>query len=139
MQQRPLNPQQPSHSVIHGDEIYFSHDEHGPLTGRVVAVGRHGCQVAHELAGDAKYMPVTWDRIHGHKARAQRKFMIVDQGEDGAIVEDESGKRAFVLGDMPEDDDTDPPLAKSWGLTIEDRLTRLEALVAQLSETTTHA
>jgi len=131
MQKRPLKPQAPTHSVIHGDEVYFHHAEHGPLCGRVVAVGRDGCQVAHELAGDAKFLPVTWDRIHGHKTRAERKFVLVDQGEDGAIVEDEDGKRAFLRGELPAEDDpdepVDEPVRKACGHPVEDRLPRLDA------------
>jgi predicted ABC-type ATPase len=131
MSKRPLQPQTPTHSVIHGDEIYFQHARHGPLTGRVVAVGRDGCQVAHELAGEAKYLPVTWDAIHGHKARAQRQFVLVDQGEDGAIVEDETGQRAFLRGELPAEDDpdepVDEPVRKACGHPVEDRLPRLDA------------
>ena len=131
MSKRPLQPQTPTHSVIHGDEIYFQHARHGPLTGRVVAVGRDGCQVAHELAGEAKYLPVTWDAIHGHKARAQRQFALVDQGEDGAIVEDETGQRAFLRGELPAEDDpdepVDEPVRKACGHPVEDRLPRLDA------------
>lgn len=136
MQKRPIKPQAPAHSLIHGDEIYFGHPEHGLLCGRVVAVGRDGCQVAHELAGDAKYLPVTWEQIHGHKARAERKFVVVDQGEDGAIVEDEHGKRAYLHGEIPADESSEDlnqqPLRKAWGNSIEDRLARLEELVASM-------
>ena len=140
MQKRPLKPQAPTHSVIHGDEVYFHHAEHGPLCGRVVAVGRDGCQVAHELAGDAKFLPVTWDRIHGHKTRAERKFVLVDQGEDGAIVEDETGQRAFLRGELPANESAEelnPPLRKAWGESVEDRLSRLERMVARLNASET--
>ena len=141
----PVKPQSSAHSVIHGDEVYFQHDEHGPLCGRVVAVGKDGCQVAHELAGEAKYLPITWEQIHGHKARAERQFVVVDQGEDGAIVEDDAGRRAYLHGAIPAadaddelDEDVNPPLRKAWGESVEDRLTRLERLVATLTATHMH-
>jgi hypothetical protein len=102
--------------VVLGDELYFHHGEHGPLCGRVAALGEHGVQIEHELAGDARYFPVPWEKIHGHKARKKRRFLLVDRGEDGAIAEDEDGRRVFIRGEIPEDEtDGEPgePLAKA--------------------------
>jgi hypothetical protein len=131
-------PSTPRHSLIHDDVVYFHHPEHGPLYGRVCGKpGEHGCHVEHELAGEQRYFQVPHESIVGRKQSAQRRFVIVDRGEDAAIVEDEHGERRFVVGDLPEDDDE--PLQKAWGHSIEDRLSRLEALVAALQPETDHA
>ena len=96
------------HGIALDDHIYFHHDEQGVHSGRVAAVGEHGCLVEHELAGDEKHLPVKWDKVLGYKQRKQKKIQIVDRGEDGSIGMDEEGKRIFIAGQIPEDD-----LAKS--------------------------
>lgn len=85
-----------------GDEIYFNHPT-GPQCGRVAAYGKHGVTVHH--AG--KPHSVKWEHILGHKKRANKKYNIIDEGEDGLIVGDAAGKRKFLnippearLGDM---------------------------------------
>lgn len=85
-----------SRDVIPGDDVYFKHPQHGVLAGRVSSAGNDGCLVR---AGDEDH-EVRWADLLGHKTRAQRRLMIVDKGEDGAIVEDESGRRAFVRGPL---------------------------------------
>ncbi len=88
-----------------GDEVYFRHAEHGPMSGKVLAAGAHGCTVKCPKGQSHK---VRWADLHGHKQRAERHAKIIDQGEDGSICETEDGKRFYLQGDMPQDDEQDP-------------------------------
>lgn len=90
-----------------GDELYFHHAGE-PRSGRVVAHGKHGCT----LDCDGKHHPVKWDRVLGHKKRASQHYSVVDQGEDGMIVEDASGKKRFIS--VPGDAREDQMVAKSF-------------------------
>ncbi len=103
--------------VIPGDEVYFQHPEHGVLAGRVSSAGGDGCMVK---SGDDEH-PVRWADLLGHKTRSQRRMVIVDKGEDGAIVEDEAGKRAFVRGPLP-GGEADPGAAAGAPLSKADLL-----------------
>jgi hypothetical protein len=38
-----------------------------------------------------------WEHMAGHKKRAQRNYSVVEEGEDGLIVDDGSGKRRLVV------------------------------------------
>jgi hypothetical protein len=106
---RAIKPASPEPGgVAPGDELYFHHPEHGPLCGRVAALGEHGVRIEHTLAGEERYFRVPWEQVHGHKARAERRFVLVDRGEDGAIAEDEDGRRVFIRGEIPEDDGREP-------------------------------
>lgn len=105
--------QRPSASgknVIDGDVVYFRHEKHGPLSGRVASVGKHGVMVEHET-GDDGYHRVLWDDVLGHKERRVRKLSLVERGEDGGIALDEDGNRVFVGGELPSehpgDDESD--------------------------------
>lgn len=86
-----------THGVGVDDHVFFHRDGAGPHAGRVVAHGVHGCQV--EDDGGARHK-VRWARVHGLKKRAVKAGKVVDQGEAGAIVEHEDGRRVFVGGDM---------------------------------------
>lgn len=84
-----------------GDEVYFDHPS-GPLTGRVLAHGKHGCTIE---CGKGKRHRVKWDRVLGHKKRSALNYRIVEDGEDGMIVEDDTGRRRFIgvqSADSPE-------------------------------------
>lgn len=83
--------------VVQGDHVYYHHPEHGIQTGEVAAVGADGFQ-AHHKRGAGGVDAVPWARFQGHKLRKQRKFVVVDRGEDGAICEDEGGQRVFLRG-----------------------------------------
>jgi len=83
-----------------GDEVYYHHATHGPTSGRVLAVGRDGCQIEHPDG----HVPVLWTHILGHKQRAQRDLAIVDQGEDGSIGVDADGNRVYIRGPLGESD-----------------------------------
>ena len=73
------------------DHVYFQHGA-DVRHGRVLACGAHGATVD----CDGSTHRVTWDRVLGHKQRAKVAVRVVDQGEDGAIVEDERGRRQFL-------------------------------------------
>lgn len=90
-------PQQtPRPGVEPGDELYFHHAGQ-PVSGRVLCHGEHGCTIDH----DGEHRKVYWSDVLGHKRRAQKKFEVVDEGEDGAIVKDGTGKSRFVAGPVP--------------------------------------
>jgi len=80
------------------DEIYCRHDVHGPIAGRVIAVGADGCQIEHPLHGR---QAIPWANVLGHKKRAQRDVAILEQGEDGAIGVDANGQRVYIRGEIP--------------------------------------
>lgn len=91
-------PEQPP-DVQPGDSVYFSHPENGPMYGAVVCKGVHGMQVRDDGGTSHK---VHWDSFLGHRQRMQKRFNIVDHGEDGAIAHDEDGKKVFVRGQIPD-------------------------------------
>lgn len=82
---------QPKPDVIVGDEVYFHHEKK-PCTGRVLSTGRHGVTVHH----DGSQKRVRWEHVLGHKKRQQQKFTVLDEGEDGMIVQDERGQSRYV-------------------------------------------
>ena len=88
-----------------GDEVYF-HKSGTPVSGKVLAAGRHGCTVDHE----GKQHKIKWEHVSGHKKRAPQKYKIVDNGEDGMIVENQHGQRRYL---------SIPPEAKAERLTVE--------------------
>lgn len=90
-----------------GDEVYF-HRNGEPVSGKVVASGKHGCTVEH----GGEHHKVKWGHLLGHKKRAVNQYHVEDQGEDGMIVRDQNGKRHYV-GIPPEARDERLELAKS--------------------------
>lgn len=91
-----------------GDHVYFQ-DSDGPHAGCVRAHGKHGCTIA----CDGKDRRVPWDRVLGHKKRAAQRYSIIDEGEDGMIVEDAAGQRRYLS--IPPDADEDKMVTKSLG------------------------
>lgn len=89
------------------DEVYFHHNGE-PKSGKVVCTGRHGCTVDH----GGQQHKLKWEQIAGHKSRAPQSYKIVEQGEDGIIVEDNAGTRRFVAI---------PPEARAVGMKLEDQ------------------
>lgn len=75
------------------------------MSGHVVCCGRHGATVRGE---DGEHHRVRWERVLGHKKRADRAVAVIDRGEDGAICEDETGKRFYLHGALPDPDEPDP-------------------------------
>jgi predicted ABC-type ATPase len=104
--QRPEPEPKPGVEV--DDELYVHHAGQ-PCTGRVVCHGKHGVTV--DIGG--QHHPVRWDRVLGHKRRAALHGDVIDQGEDGMIVQDTRGRRRFIS--VPNDAKEDPFVAKSFG------------------------
>lgn len=73
-----------------GDHVYYR-DQSGACTGCVVSCGKHGVTVD----GDGGRRQVQWENLLGHKQRMRHDVNVVDEGEDGAIVEHE-GRRIFL-------------------------------------------
>ena len=103
----PRAEPEPKPGVEVGDEIYIHHKGQ-PCTGRVKAHGRHGVTV--DVAGAAAQ--VKWEHVLGHKKRALQRYAVVDQGEDGMLVQDGTGRRRYVA--TPNDAKEDPMVAKSF-------------------------
>ncbi|ATI15652.1 hypothetical protein [Bordetella phage vB_BbrM_PHB04] len=91
-----------------GDHVYFQHGD-GPRAGCVRAHGKHGCTV--DCDGEDHRVP--WGKVLGHKKRAAQRYTILDEGEDGMIVEDAAGQRRYLS--IPPDADEDKLVTKSLG------------------------
>lgn len=74
-----------------GDEVFFYHGGE-PRSGRVVCTGKTGCVVEH----GGKQHRLKWSKISGYKSRAPQTYRVIDQGEDGVIVENQHGKRRYI-------------------------------------------
>ena len=86
-------------NVMPKDVVYFHNEVHGPLSGAVTAVGRDGCRIHHPAHGEFQ---VLWEHVLGHKTRAQRDLVLLEQGEDGAIGYDPGDeKRVYIRGGVP--------------------------------------
>lgn len=106
----PVNP-----GAEIGDRLYYRHPAHGVTHGRVTAHGEHGVTCRH---ADGTAHRVPWADVLGHKQRQERRYTVLDRGEDGAIVADERGRTSFLAGDLPEEEADEEegeaaPLAKS--------------------------
>lgn len=97
-----------------GDEIYFECSKTGPRAGRVRARGKHGCTID----CDGEQHKVRWEKVLGHKKRARKRYTILDEGEDGVIVQDAAGQRRYLS--VPPNSGEDPLITKSFN--IEGRL-----------------
>ncbi len=98
----------PRPDVEVGDHLYVHHAGQ-PCSGVVRAHGEHGVTV--KIGGrDAR---VTWKHVLGHKKRAAKRYRIVDEGEDGMVVEDAGGGRRFVA--IPPESKEDPMMVKADG------------------------
>lgn len=95
--------------VMKGDEVYFRHAS-GPTAAKVLCTGKHGIQVHHE----GKPHKVKWEHVLGHKTRAPQKYDVLDEGEDGLIVQDQHGQRKY-LNVPPEARGEKLVLEKSFG------------------------
>ena len=74
-----------------GDEVFF-HKAGQPVSGRVLCSGKHGCTIEHE----GKQHKVKWEHVAGHKKRAIQRYRVLEQGEDGLIVQDGNGARRYI-------------------------------------------
>lgn len=80
------------HQTHRGDHVYCRRADGTPVSGKVLAVGEHGCTV--EVDGEQH--KILWADVLGHKARLKHRVTVVDSGEDGALVEDENGERQYI-------------------------------------------
>jgi hypothetical protein len=93
-----------------GDEVYISHAK-GPRAGKVLAHGEHGATV--KCDGESKPYKVGWKHVLGAKKRAVQHYNVIDQGEDGMIVEDAAGMRRYIT--VAPDAREDKMIVKSFG------------------------
>lgn len=107
-QPKPQKEPEPRSDVEIGDHLYVHHQGQ-PCTGIVHAHGKHGVTV--EVGGQRH--KVKWNKVLGHKKRAQQRYNVIEQGEDGMLVEDAQGKRRFVA--ISNEAKEDPMVAKSFG------------------------
>lgn len=77
-----------------GDEIYFTVGGK-PATGKVLCHGKHGCTVKDSFGQVRK---LKYQHVLGHKTRVDSSARVVDQGVDGAILEDDAGRRTYAHG-----------------------------------------
>ncbi len=118
---KPSQSHPNARAVNAGDEVYYQHTD-GPKSGKVSAVGHHGATVEVPEGGTEN---VKWGNFLAHKQRSQVQMRVVDRGEDGAILQDEKGKRHFVRGSI--DDEVQgylDPIAKLSSIDADDILTR---------------
>jgi hypothetical protein len=73
------------------DEVYFHHRGE-PKSGKVLCAGKHGCTV--DCGGEQHKLK--WEHLAGHKKRTPQRYTVIEEGEDGLIVQDASGKRRLV-------------------------------------------
>jgi len=104
---KPRAEPEPKPGVEVGDELYIHHQGQ-PCTGKVKAHGRHGVTV--DVGG--KHAKVRWEQVLGHKKRALQQYSVLDQGEDGMLVQDGTGRRRFIA--TPNESKEDPMVAKSF-------------------------
>jgi len=80
-----------------GDHVYFKlGDQH--THGKVVCHGEHGCHIDHDGGRSRVY----WSDVLGHRSRSAKSAKVIDQGDDGFLMEDDKGRRRFVAGELPE-------------------------------------
>lgn len=124
----PAGPKAPKpvldHGIEQGDHIYIHHPAHGPMAVRVSAVGRDGIT---GRCDQGQRHQVAYDRVLGHRARMLQDWRVVDQGADGAILQDHTGKRRFLRGQVPTSTPSSP--VRSPASSADDPLTgRLDDL-----------
>lgn len=100
---------EPNPDVCRGDHVYFQHKA-GPQAAEVLCTGKHGITVKH----GGGHHKVRWEHVLGHKKRAAQKYDVLDEGEDGLIVQDADGQRRY-LNIPPEARAEKMVLGKSFG------------------------
>lgn len=102
-----MTPKKPQGAGVDvGDHIYVHHKGQ-PCTGRVLAHGKHGVTVH----VDGESHKVKWEQVLGHKKRAMQRYSVIDEGEDGMIVQDAGGRRKYI--GTPNEAKEDPMVAKA--------------------------
>lgn len=87
-----------------GDTVYARADS-GPMVLKVLASGADGFTGEAE---DGQRHKVLHDRYLGHQRRMKHSYTVADEGEDGCLLEDESGARRFISGKPPNAPDDKP-------------------------------
>lgn len=100
-------------SAERGDEIFFHHKGQ-PKSGKVLCVGAHGCTVK---SGEEQHK-LKWEHIKGHKKRAPQHYKVLEDGEDGMIVQNQHGRRKLLAI---------PPEAKAEQLELAPQIKKLKA------------
>lgn len=103
---KDLQEPEPLPGVEVGDHLYVHHQGQ-PCTGCVVAHGRHGVTV--KISGERH--KIKWDKVLGHKQRVAIEGEVVDQGEDGMIVQEKTGRKRFI--GVPNEAKEDPLMVKA--------------------------
>lgn len=102
-----LKPGKALPGVCPGDEVYVQHPTTGPHVGVVKHHGAHGAT----LKINGKEHKVPWEHIVAHRKRVSQSYDVVDEGEDGMIVQDEQNRRHFIA--IPQDSREDKLMVKS--------------------------
>ena len=105
----------PVQGVERGDHVYVQHPKRGPMAMKVLATGKDGFV---GRCADKQRHRMGWDSYVGHKARVLQRYNLVEQGADGAILEDDAGRRRFLAGHVPTPDvspDAKPPAGDDPG------------------------
>jgi hypothetical protein len=106
---KPKQPaQKPVAGVEPGDHVYIQHEQRGPIAVRVMAHGKDGLT---GICDQKQRHKVKWDAVLGHKQRMLQRYRLVEQGADGALIEDDQGKRRFIAGEVPVMDEAVRPPA----------------------------
>ncbi len=87
------------------DHVYVQHPKRGALAVRVLSCGKDGLTGKCDAGERHK---VLYDQVLGVKARAIKKHTVVDQGAEGALIEDESGRRRYIAGELPAPPEPEP-------------------------------
>ncbi len=77
--------------IVKGDHVYFQTHK-GPRSGEVKAVGKHGATVL----CDGQQHKVKHAHVLGMKQKLERKFTIIDQGDEGTLLKDSEGKSLYL-------------------------------------------
>ncbi len=89
------------------DHVYIRHPERGPIAVKVLAAGRDGFT---GLCDRGERHGVPYGDVLGHKERVGAAYQVVDEGADGAIVQDGKGRRRYVEhGGKPGTAEAEPP------------------------------
>lgn len=100
----------PRRSVRPGDSLYY-HGPGGVGHAPVLCAGKHGVT----LDIDGQPTAVRWQHVLGHRERVSYPARIVDAGEDGAIVEEDDGTRAYIEGLAKPEPEPEPEPETAWG------------------------
>jgi hypothetical protein len=100
----PTKTAQPP-ALERGDSVYARHPRHGAVVVRVVATGKDGYTAED---GTGKRHKLLHETYLGHKVRVVPALKMVDQGADGALVEDSRGMRRFIKGELPQPEPAEP-------------------------------